>query len=179
MKEMLLFFTAVFGLLISFLNSFIFEMSPTGRDAYFNNLIHRFSWGLRFLWVLLLIFIGSVTDMYFRDTGFQVIVAIVFFWPLYNVVYNLRHNHGWFYLGSSKSGTKSPIDRFLGGAVLVLQGILLLVALLWYPLDIASYIARFISWLADWAFTDWIFAGMIVIFAVLVSRKFYHKNLWD
>lgn len=178
MKTIILIFTVLAGLSLAFYNGWIYKMA-TRRDVGYNEVTHFISGWIRFIWMVFIAFIMAFSSFLSKDIIFIEMVAAILFWPMYNFAYNLVHDNPLLYLGSRNTGTKSWIDKTLGKAILPIQGILILVTALWYPLKIYNIInlqpliERIIS-----NYTEWIVGAALIIVVPVVSYLFLKQKLF-
>jgi len=137
----ILIFTIVIGLLLAFYNAFIFKMSQSVlRDKHYNDLVHLTGGAIRFSWLIFIIIHSILNSIIWYDTVFLLLVASFVFWAGFNMIYNLILGHGVFYIGSQESGTRSLFDKYIGKLTVPIQGLILLLTILWYPIKLYNII---------------------------------------
>lgn len=105
---------------------------PSGKTDY-NTLFHRLGFLIRFLWWVIIVFFSAflVSDEF---AGFIASLNVVLLWTGYNLIYNFRHGHPWWYIGSKASNTSSFVDKFFRRAVYSGQFLFLLLTVFYYPI---------------------------------------------
>lgn len=169
MKTIIIIFTVLIGLSLAIYNGWIYKMA-TKRDANFNRQTHFVSGIVRFLIMLLNFFLSWYMNYSVEWIIWIELLSAVMFWPVYNVTYNAVFRESIFYLGSKETNTKSWLDKTLGKLILPLQGILILMTVLWFPMDIYQGLVDFLNTFQHQLVTEWY---NFVIAAILIALMTY------
>ena len=119
-------------------NAAVYKLYLGGKDAEHyskknqttNKLVHLIGFAMRSIWFLTISYITFIS-LSFKDAGFIVVLNLNLLWLGYNLIYNFRHGHPWWYLGKN---TSSWIDRNLKQSIYAIQLFLLLCTVLWFPI---------------------------------------------
>lgn len=173
MQALILIFTAFIGVALGIYNGWIYKMAVQ-RNERFNTLNHYISGFIRFIIIGVILWIGVYLHSPIENIVFNILFAGVFFWPVYNLLYNLIHTKRWNYLGSKKSNTKSFIDRTFHKFIIPVQIVLTLIMILYYPLNIYDQFIYLVEALKERWFE--IIGGiMLFITVVCIAFKFNKK----
>lgn len=167
MTTIILVFTTLIGLGLAIYNGWIYKMAIQ-RNIHYNTLNHLISGSIRAICFILILVLGLIWKIPAERLIFLLLYALIFFWPVYNLIYNAIHNNRWYYLGSRNSNTRSWIDRWFGKVILPVQGFLILATILWYPLNLyESFTER---WL------DWVISIVLISAFCIIGHNFYTKK---
>ena len=171
MLYILIGFTSLIGLIHAYYNAWIFAMSAN-RDAYYNKMVHLAGGAVRFTWALFVLVLGIFYNTPWETTIFVLLLCGIWFFPVYNIVYNAFNRENWFYVGSIHSGTKSFMDKHFGKFYIPIYFILAALTILWFPLDLFNFFTLTLveSFRIRWF--DWSVVAMLLIATILLVRKF-------
>ncbi len=172
MTTLIITFSIVFALIVAFYNAYFFKLYFT-RESYDNKIVHRLGGALRLFWMVAVGAACWVAGIPWGKAAFFILLNINLAWTGFDLVYNLVHNHKWYYSGSLQSGTSSIIDKFLNKFDEWVKCGLLVLTILWLPFDISFMIKDTIlnrGW--DLGIAIVLFAG----FGYLANRLFNKKG---
>lgn len=137
----LIFSSVVFAWLIGEYNATAYLMFFQGREmkvlgrpiSYYNTLFHRLGYCVRLLWWAIFVSLSALMVSY-KFAGFIALLNIILLWTGYNLIYNFRHGHPWWYIGSKASHTSSFVDKFFRKFVYSGQFLFLLLTVFYYPI---------------------------------------------
>ena len=174
MTTLIIISSIIFMLLIAFYNAYVFELYFTRRKSY-NKMVHRLGCVLRLFWMVAIASVCWLSGMPWGKAAFLVLLNVNLAWTLFDLIYNLKHNHKWYYSGSLKSGTSSIFDKFLNKFDEWVKVALIILTGLWLPFDIPFLLQDTISKRGiDLGIT----IVLIIGFAYLANRVYNKKELF-
>lgn len=164
------------ALATSFYNVFAVKWGWASGEERFNysKTWHFYSWALRLVIGSIILFAGVNSTLSNNHFLFICLIYTNFAFTGYNLIYNKFFKHSWFYTGSESTHSGSRIDRLLSKWVVVAEALLLLLTILWYPLNLISvaetiYLQMVTQWLS------FSITAVIITAAIITARKFYNK----
>lgn len=169
---LLITFITIMGLLLALYNGYIFAMAlPGKRDPHYNKLLHRAGWLIRLsVWCFSMV-TGVLERVQVNDLVWLSLYSLLWFWPVFNIIYAKINDEQWLYVGSENRYTASWFDRKFRKFTVPGYILTLLLTVFWYPLDILYFFSNvlmesFRERPVSWA----VVAGLIIISWVLVRR---------
>ncbi|OQA66923.1 MAG: hypothetical protein BWY38_01633 [Ignavibacteria bacterium ADurb.Bin266] len=98
------------------------------RIPELNKKLHFISFWLRVCWWLIISYLALQITL-LPTAIFIMLINAVLLWTGYNLIYNWRHGHPWWYIGTKASQTSSWIDLHLQKAVYSGQAFLILLTI--------------------------------------------------
>lgn len=171
MQILIIVSSVVIMLTIAFYNAFVFKLYFT-RSKSDNKIVHRLGGLLRLFWMVAIAATCWLSEMHWGKAAFFILLNINLAWTIFDLIYNWKHNHPWYYSGSLKSGTSSVIDKFFNKFDEWIKGGLVVLTILWLPFNIPFMIEDMI--LNRWL--DLIIAIVLIIGFGYLSNRILNKK---
>lgn len=176
---LLIAFITIMGLLLALYNGFVFAMAlPGKRDPHYNKLLHRVGWMIRLsVWCFSMAIGILEEDITLNDLIWLSLYSLLWFWPVYNIIYAKINDEEWLYVGSETRTTASWFDRKLRKFSIPGYILTLLLTVFWYPLDILYFFSNVLMESFRAMPVSWgIVAGLIIISWILVRKIHFKKK---
>lgn len=163
--------SVIFAIIVSFYNAFFYKLYFT-RDKSDNKVVHLLGGSLRAFWMLAIIAFCWFSGLSLGKIAFYVLINITLAWTCFDLIYNLIHNHKWYYSGTLGSGTSSSIDKILNKIDEYIKAGIIVLTSLWYPFNIDEMIAEMIA-------NRWVEVLIsITVFGLFgyIAIRFYNKK---
>lgn len=141
MEVTILISSAIILFLIALWNAYFFELY-FHKEPDINKTVHNIGGLLRTSFIGFIIALGIIFNQSWHIIVFNTLFATNFAWTVFDIVYNWRLMHPWYYSGSIGSGTSSFWDKILNKFDEYLKSALLLLTILWYPLNLPETIEQ-------------------------------------
>ena len=174
----ILVFLGIFcALAVSFYNLYSVKwgLSSGEQREFFSGRWHLFSWLLRFFIFMIILFAGMISGLAHDHTGFISLLYINAAFTGYNLIYNKGFDHKWYYTGSKNSNSGSFLDKILGMGIIVLEGLLLLFTILWYPVKLVRIPTFLVNQMKDRPW-DFIVTALIAVVFFVIYKVFFQKK---
>ena len=107
-----------------------------------NRQLHNWGWFVRIGLFAFSILLLVILKLPWHLIMWSALLFLFMSWAPWDIIINLLNGQHWAYSGSANSNTSSRLDKFLNKFDEYLKTALLLLVILWYPLNIPDTIAQ-------------------------------------